>query len=70
MQRRGSLSEGLEAGGNQSPGSWASSRPLDQARWSQEGAEDRSRSLGRAWRWAKDFEFDPAFTPPIPAHRV
>ena len=27
MQRRGSLSEGLEAGGNQSPGSWESTRP-------------------------------------------
>ena len=69
-RERGSLSEGLDAGRNQSPGSWASSRPLDQAPWSQEGAEDRSRSIGRAWRWAKDFEFDTAFTPPIPAHRV
>ena len=57
-------------GGNQSPGSWESSRPVDQAPWSQEGVKDRSRSIRKAWRWAKDFESDTAFTHPVPAHRV
>ena len=36
-------------GGNQSPPSWESSKPLVQALWSQEGEEDRSRIIGRAW---------------------
>ena len=48
-RERSNLSEGLGAGGNQSPRSWESSRPLDQALWGQEGEEDRSRSIRRAW---------------------
>ena len=46
---RSNLSEGMEAGGNQSPRSWESPSPLDQALWGQEGEEDRSRSIRRGW---------------------
>lgn len=45
---RGRMSEGLEAGGNQSPGSWALKAPGSRLR-RQEGEEDRSRSIRRAW---------------------
>ena len=45
------------------PGPWSRPRGVRRV-WRQD------RSNGRAWRWAKDFEYDTAFTPAVPAHRV